>query len=142
MVSSQNDIEERVDALLVLKAQGYSYNKLAKVAAQTWKISERQAKRYLALVKERELALVNEDSDEFWSVQFNELNYLRAKAMQEGQLDTVIKVKTLKFKAREQFMQEKGRHGTTASPSQHSPDADAINSLLAALEEDVPVPPS
>lgn len=139
-MTSQNEIAERVDALLGLQAQGYSYNNLIKVATQTWNVSERQAKRYLAMVKDRIADLITLDSDDYWASRHNELHRMWIKALQEGNTELALKIKIQELNAREQYMQEKGRHGTAASSPQHSPHADTINSLLAALEEDGPAP--
>jgi DNA-binding TFAR19-related protein (PDSD5 family) len=45
----------RIDTLMGLKAQGFTYSQLVQTGMAHWKISEREVKRYLSEVKKREL---------------------------------------------------------------------------------------
>ncbi len=137
-MTSQQDKAKRIDTLMNLKAQGHSYNKLVAVATKAWGVSPRQAKRYLRDVAQMERDLVSIDTGDFWGATMNQLERLRAKALQDGKPELALRIKAEQRKARDQYIKE--RKGTLHASSNDPDNIDpsTIDALLAAIEADEP----
>lgn len=149
LMVSQQEQQQRVEALSQLKAKGYSYTKLVKAAMANWQVSQRQAKRYLAKVGEGERQLLALDSDDYWGATTNQLQQQYAQAVLEGKPELALRIKAEQRKTREHYLREKQHYGHAVvnKPSSHTlspyngpgkprcPDPSAIEALLAALDE-------
>lgn len=133
-MASQAETEQRLEMLAGLKAQGYAYSQLVRLSCQQWQISERQAKRYLHEIAQRELALASGDTRDYLGRFMARNHYLYAKAVQNNQWDLARKLILDEVRAIETLKKNPG--GTplesisTGSPGQ----TDELADLYSLLE--------
>jgi hypothetical protein len=131
-------VESRIEQLMTLKAQGYSYSQMVKVGGQSWDVSDRQVKRYLEEVKYREKALAAGSWKEQLGSLFVKQQILYAKAVQSGDLNLVrmcvadhLKAIELSSKLKHEGEKHNGTISSGASFDQHE-----LDTLLALFEKD------
>lgn len=133
-MASQDNLEQRLELLWTLKAQGNSYSRLVQAACQYWEISDRQAKRYLATIAVREKELANGSVTDYLGSYLIRSRYLYSKAIQDNQVDLARKILADEARTMDTFKNKQtgGTHDILppASPLP-SPELDELYALLA-----------
>jgi hypothetical protein len=135
-MARHEEIALRIELLMGLKAQGYTYTQLVQAAMKQWHVSERHAKRYLREVKKLENQLASESSSEFVGRWRSKNHYLYTKAIQDSNLELARRALADEARTFKAFNQGGKANGSVGDSTQASQEE--LGSLLAKLAEKWP----
>lgn len=138
---TQTEYQRRMDILLALRARGLAPSHLIKIACQEWKISERQAKRYLQKARQQETVLASQTLAERYTTLLNRLNYIYQQAIQLRDLELARRTASDLLQV---FQQQRKDllHDSAIQPTARLVEADELEALIRSLEEDGSIEPA
>ena len=132
--ASSQQILERYDRLLQLKAQGFTKGQLFQICRGAWELSERQTFRYLAEVDALEAGLAQGEPLSHYGILLNRARHQYAKADRQDNIPLAIKATELESSIYEKIAKEKRRE-TTASIHTAPLNDQEILEIIQSLED-------